>query len=93
MGSYRGMREMDSHLHTGVGEVLQYDESEKDQPIHGDESVVCYTPNWAMVKSAAMAELEKLPGKQSAVSEWLKEVIGHAERADGGDDLSIQFCW
>jgi|SRR5262245_44409116 len=90
-GSYYGFRQMDSHLHTGVGEVLQYDESEKeDCP---DTSFVFYTPDWTKVKTAAIAELEKLPAKRSAVSEWLRAVVGHAERAEGGDDLSIQFCW
>jgi len=73
-GSYHGIGEIDSQLHTGVGEVLQYDEPEKeDCP---DTWLVFYTPDWT-----------------SAVSEWLRTVIGHAERAEGVDDLSIQFCW
>jgi len=91
MGSYYGLRELDSCLHTGVGEVLQYDQSEKEEM--EDSSIVLYTPDWATVKAAATAELEKLPRKESCASEWLRDVVGHAERAEGRGDVFIQFCW
>src|SRR5262245_4006221 len=93
MGSYSGLGALHNSLHSGVGEILQYDETEK-HPGCPDTSVVTYDPDWTAVKAAALAEIEKQPaGKQSFVSQFLKDVLGHAERAEERNDVFIQFCW